>query len=65
MKHVLAAVGGVFVAIVVYMAIWFFARNMVEGQLRAIQNAVDVVSIVISLAAGFSSYRGTLRRFSS
>ena len=55
--------GGLFVAFVAYLIFWFFARNLVDGQGVVIEIGGHVLVILLSLAAGFSSFRASrLRR---
>lgn len=62
MKLVTAIIGGLFVAFVVYLVVWFFARNFVDGQGTAIEVGGHVLVIPVSLAVGFSSFRVSLSR---
>ena len=62
MKRVTAIIGGLFVALVVYLVIWFFARNMVEGLGTGAEVGGHLLVIFIALAAGFSLYRASLAR---
>lgn len=62
LKRVTAIVGGLFVAFVVYLVVWFFARNMVEGLGTGIEIGGHVAVVFIALAAGFSSCRASLAR---
>jgi len=62
MKSVGATVGGLLVTLVVYLFIWFFVRNMVEGPRADVQIVAHVIVILIALAAGYSSYRSSMRR---
>jgi hypothetical protein len=61
-KLVTAIIGGLFVTFVVYLVVWFFARNFVDGQGTAIEVSGHVLVILLSLAAGFSSFRASLLR---
>jgi hypothetical protein len=62
LKHVTAIIGGSFVAFVVYFVIWFFARNMVDGQGSGAEVGGHLVVVFIALAAGLSSYRASVAR---
>lgn len=62
MKFVTAIIGGLFVTLVTYLVVWFFARNFVDGQGTAIEIGGHVLVILLSLAVGFSSFRASLLR---
>ena len=62
MRRVTAIIGGLFVAFIVYLIIWFFARNMVEGLGTGPEVGGHVLVVFLALAAGFSSYRTSLAR---
>ena len=62
MKRVTATIGGLFVALIVYLVIWFFARNMVERQGTGAEVGGHLLVVFIALGAGFSSYRASLAR---
>ena len=62
LKHLTAAVGALFVALVVYLALWFFAQNMVEGLGSGAEVGGHLLVVLLALAAGFSSYRASLAR---
>ncbi len=47
MKLVTAIIGGLFVAFVVYFIVWFFARNLVDGQGMAIEVGGHVLVILL------------------
>jgi MFS-type transporter involved in bile tolerance (Atg22 family) len=55
-------VGGLFVAFVCYLILWFIARNMVDGAGAAVDVGWHALVIALSLGAGYSSFRSTLRR---
>jgi small neutral amino acid transporter SnatA (MarC family) len=62
LKRVTAIIGGLFIAFIVYLVIWFFARNMVEGLGTGVEVGGHLLVVFIALAAGFSSYRASLAR---
>lgn len=60
-KRIVATVGGCFVAFVVYFFLWFIVRNMVSGTPLAILVAINAAVAAISIWAGISSYRSSIR----
>lgn len=62
MKLATAILGGLFVAFVVYFVVWFFARNLVDGQGAAIEVGGHGAGILLALAAGVSSFRASRSR---
>ena len=58
----MAMIGAVLVALVVYLVIWFFARNMVDGLGSGAEVGGHLLVVLIALVAGFSSYRASLAR---
>ena len=61
-KRITATVGGAFVAGVVYLFVWFFARGFFDTSDTAVQVFGHAIVVLIALAAGVSSYRASLAR---
>ncbi len=62
MKYVSARVGGSVAVLVVYLVVWFVARNVVDGLGPAIEIGGHVLATLLSLAVGFSSFLAPLAR---
>ncbi len=62
MRFATAIIGGLFVALVVYVVVWLLARNVVDGQGMAIEVGGHVLVILLALAVGLSSFRASLGR---
>lgn len=60
-KRIVASVGGCLVALVVYLFLWFFVRNLVAGLPTATTIAIHAAVAAISIWAGVSSYRSSMR----
>ena len=60
-KRIVATVGGCLVALVVYLFLWFIVRNMVAGTPLAMSMAIHAAVAAISIWAGISSYRSSMR----
>ena len=60
-KRIVATVGGCLVAFVVYLFLWFIVRNMVTGVSAATTIAIHAAVAGISIWAGISSYRASMR----
>jgi hypothetical protein len=62
MKYVNAGIGGALVALVVYLVVWFVARNMIDGLGALIEIGGHVLVVFVAVVAGYSSYRASLNR---
>jgi hypothetical protein len=62
LKRVAAIVGGLVVSAVVYLVVWFFARNAVEGLGTAAEAGGHLLVVGVALAAGVASYRASMAR---
>ncbi len=60
-KRIVASVGGCLVALVIYVFLWFVIRNMVTGVSAASTIAIHAAVAGISIWAGISSYRSSMR----
>jgi hypothetical protein len=62
MQFVSSIIRGVVLSFVVYLFVWFFARNLVDGQGRLIEIGGHVAVILFSLTVGLFSFLGSLAR---
>jgi hypothetical protein len=62
MQFLSSIIRGLLLAVLVYFAVWFFARNLVDGLGSAIEIAGHVAVILFSLAVGVISFIESLTR---
>lgn len=60
MKYVTAIFSGLFITVVVYMFIWFFARNFLDGLGVVIEVGGHAVVVLLAMVAGYSSFRASV-----
>jgi hypothetical protein len=62
MARLTGIIGGVFVAFIVFGVAGFIGDRLSEGKPAWVEFAVLAVSVLLSLAAGWSSYAASVRK---
>jgi hypothetical protein len=61
-RYAASIVSGVFMTLLTYMLVWFFARNVVDGNGPVIENGAAIVVLCGAFAVGWSSALKQWRR---